>query len=169
MLFSGAIPQAQHAQQGVSNLPQQGSNSSRGYASQDSRATEYAVADTLTAGNSTSNATSALPAQQDSLVSKVVGKLIPSALASKQADEPDGPDGAEGHKGTYYGGVLDAAGNQTMNDSTGRSRVQDPQCIVLTPAHALYKAQHAQQLQMTCTVWCCLNHALHAVPAAVHV
>ncbi|KAL3147090.1 hypothetical protein ABBQ38_015050 [Trebouxia sp. C0009 RCD-2024] len=115
---SGAVPQAQHAQQGGSNNLQQQGGSSRGYASEDSLATEDIVADALTAGNSTSTATSASPAQQDSLVSKVVGKLMPSALASKQAEEPEGPNGAEGHKGTYYGGVLDAAGNQTMNDST---------------------------------------------------
>ena len=189
----------QHAQQAGSDLQQQGS-SSIGYASPDSQATEYAVADALTAGNSNSTATpavpdqqgslvskvvdaltsgnsnstttSAVPDQQDSLVSKVVGKLMPSALASKLSGDSEEADGAEGHQGAYYGGVLDAAGNQTMNDSTGGSLNQSHECTVPALMHALLQAQRAQQIQnnrtgvqsrFACCAFCVCLTALHAI------
>lgn len=127
MFCAGAGSQAQHAQQGLSL--QQG-HSSSSYSSADSRATEHAVADTLTAGNSTQ---SALPGQQDSLVDKVVGKLLPAAVTSKEAAEPEENSQVAGPNGAYYGGVLDSAGNQTLNDSTGRIFVQETQHALSLP------------------------------------
>ena len=183
MFCSGTIPHTQHAQQAGSNLQQQGSSD----ASQDSQAMEYAVADALTAGNSNSTATpaapdqqgslvskvvdaltsgnsnstatSAVPGQQDSLVSKVVGRLMPNALASKLSEDSEEADVVEGHQGAYYGGVMDAAGNQTMNDSTGRSLNYSPKCTAPALMHALHQAQRAQRFKTPGLV---SSHALHA-------
>ena len=101
----------QQAQQG--SKPQQGSSS--GYASQDSQATEYALADRLTAGN---RSQPELPRQQDGLVSKVVSKLLPGALTSRSQDSKVDSVEAD-YKGVQYGGVGNGDSNQTLKSSTG--------------------------------------------------
>lgn len=102
----------QQAQQG--SKPQQGS--STGYASQDRQATEYALADKLTAGGNISQ--SALANQQDGLVSKVVNKLLPGTLSSRSQDAEVDSEVAD-HEAVHYGSIWDAQSNQTINDSTG--------------------------------------------------
>ena len=99
------------AQQG--SKPQQGSS---GYASQDSRATEYALADRLTASNKSE---SVLPNQQDGLVSKVVNKLLPGT-SSNQSENSETDNAAAGVQGgVHRGGVWSADSHQALNNSTG--------------------------------------------------
>ena len=100
------------AQQG-SSKPQQGSS---GYASQDSQATEYALADRLTASNKSE---SVLPHQQDGLVSKVVNKLLPGALTNRSENSEADNAAAGVHGGVHRGGGWSADSHQALNNSTG--------------------------------------------------
>ena len=92
--------------------PQQGSSS--GYASQDSQATEYALADRLTAGNGSQ---SVLQRQQDGLVSKVVSKLLPGSSTSRSQDSKMDSEAADYNQDNHYGGAWYA--DDSQNNSTG--------------------------------------------------